>query len=685
MESQFTLAGVTSEITKFHHIVAAVQPEELEVVGDIMLNPPADEPCDALRKRLCSQYADSEEQRLRYLISGMQLGDRKPSRLLLEMRSKAENKISEELLKSLFLQRLPTHVQQILAISNDKLDRLAETADCIMAAATDSVASSAVTSEEVNLQATLMEISSRLSRLEALGKLVRPSLGPSGDGATEIHSLYLSDKSTASKFLIDTGADIPVIPPSTSKQHCQKSELQLFAANGTEIPTFGQLLLKLDLGLRRAFHWPFVIAKVSQPIIGADFLRHFGLLVDIRQGCLIDPLTKLQSRGTVQCGKGSDIKTISGDTEFHRLLSEFPSLTEASSTRQAKHDIKHCIQTTGPPVFSRPRRLPPDKLKAAKQEFEFLVATGVCRPSKSCWASPLHMVTKSNGDWSPCGDYRKLNSVTVPDHSPVPHIQDCLQVLEGKKIFSTLDLAKAYHLIPVLEEDVPKTAVATPFGLFEFLHMPFGLSNTAATFQRFIHHVLSGMDFCVPYFDDVLVASEREIQHLEHLKQVFQRFEEYGVRLNASKCVLGKLSVKFLGHIVTPYGITPLPEKVSPITDFPEPRAKKNDKTPITWTNEAKNAFEKCKHDLAEATVLYHPSVNATLAIVVDASDNAVGAALQQQVTTDWQPLAFYSKSLSPAQRRYSAYDRELLAAYMAIKYFRHMIEGRSFILFTDH
>ncbi|GFT92055.1 hypothetical protein NPIL_676931 [Nephila pilipes] len=113
--------------------------------------------------------------------------------------------------------------------------------------------------------------------------------------------------------------------------------------------------------------------------------------------------------------------------------------------------------------------------------------------------------------------------------------------------------------------------------------------------------------------------------------------------------------------------------------------AKKNDRTPILWSEDSAAAFEKCKKDLAEATVLYHPSADASLAIVVDASDTAVGAALHQQTSKGWQPLAFFSKTLSPAQRSYSAYDRELLAAYMAIKYFRHMVEGRSFTLFTDH
>ncbi|GFS98067.1 hypothetical protein TNCV_2855121 [Trichonephila clavipes] len=110
-----------------------------------------------------------------------------------------------------------------------------------------------------------------------------------------------------------------------------------------------------------------------------------------------------------------------------------------------------------------------------------------------------------------------------------------------------------------------------------------------------------------------------------------------------------------------------------------------NDRTPILWSEESAAALEKCKKDLADATVLHHSSADASLAIVVDASDMAVGAALHQQTSKGWQPLAFFSKTLSPAQRRYSAYDRELLAAYMAIKYFRHMVEGRSITLFTDH
>jgi len=330
------------------------------------------------------------------------------------------------------------------------------------------------------------------------------------------------------------------------------------------------------------------------------------------------------------------------------------------------------------------------------------------------------MVRKADGSWRPCGDYRRLNGVTVPDSYPLPNMMDFVAKLAGCTIFSKLDLRKGYHQIPMNVADIPKSAIVTPFGLFEYTRMTFGMRNAGNTFQRLMDRVLSG-SHGFPYLDDVLVASKSAADHERHLRDVLQRLSAAGLVLNTEKCQFAVKELDFLGHHVSSAGIAPLASRVAALQRHPRPgtvqelmaflgtinfyrrfipkaaailrplteslKGKPALKSAVVWQPDMDAAFVAAKSALAAAAILAHPKPGAELSMMVDASDLHVGAVLQQRATPGaaWQPLGFFSQKLSPAESRYSAFDRELLACVAGVRHFRYLLEGRRWTLFTDH
>ena len=392
-----------------------------------------------------------------------------------------------------------------------------------------------------------------------------------------------------------------------------------------------------------------------------------------------------------------------------------------------------------PPVSSRPCMLPLKHYEWVQREIESLECAGVITKSRSKWASPIVIVPKKSAPGEPpkrrlCVDFRKVNKLQQEVISagktkgqisihPLPKIDEMYVKLKGAKVFSTIDLRSGYHHIALGKSSRAKTAFVTPFGKYEFLMVPFGLAQAPAYFQLLMAKVLKGLKFAMTYLDDIIIFSENESQHLEHLETVFSCLREAGLKMKWSKCDFFKSKIHYLGHLISPEGISPLPNKLDCIKHMPVPKITKEIKQflgltgyyrkfvprfadisrPLTtltkkdkkfeWTPACQKSFDLLKETLCGEPVLKYADTSKPYTLYTDASKLSWAGVLTQShttvihgksITTD-HPVTFVSGLFRGSQLNWAALMKEAFSIYMSVKKLSFYLTDAQNLLRSDH
>jgi len=338
-------------------------------------------------------------------------------------------------------------------------------------------------------------------------------------------------------------------------------------------------------------------------------------------------------------------------------------------------------------------------------------------PSSSPWASPVVLVSKKDGSLRFCIDYRRLNAITKRDVYPLPRIDDALAALEGNIYFSTFDMCAGYHQCKMHPDSKEKTAFIVDSGLYHWNVMPFGLSNSGATFQRLMDAVFAGLKWksLLVYIDDVIVFSKSFDSHMKDLEEVFARMSKAQLKFKTNKCFILQSEVKYLGHIVNKNGIRADPDKVKAISHMPVPKNVSELRSfmgmasyyrafiynfasvckslyeltrldnRFEWLPMHQTTFDGIKAELVSNKILAHPNYNYPFKIQTDASDAGIGAVLVQEINGVERVIMYLSRSLQAGERKWTVREKEALAIVWAIQMCRVYVAGTKFIVQSDH
>ena len=375
--------------------------------------------------------------------------------------------------------------------------------------------------------------------------------------------------------------------------------------------------------------------------------------------------------------------------------------------------------TSDVPIRRKMYNLPFSSKEVVEKEIQVMLDLEIIEPSKSPYSSPVVLVRKKDGSCRFCIDFRGLNKITVFDAEPIPNVEDLFVRLAHSRFFTKIDLAKGYWQILVLPEDRPKTAFATHQGLFQFIHMPFGLVSAPAVFARMMRMLHLADLSAENFFDNILVHSASWSDHLHHVRNVLDRLKSYGLTARPSKILAGFQSLEFLGHVVGSGVLRPDESKTEKILQVSTPTTKKQVRSllgllsfyrryipgfasvaaPLTdltkesgrscrsihWTPDCASALQEIQDILSRKPVLLLPRLDLPFVLQTDASSTGLGAVLLQEFEDSLHPVCFASRKLLDREKRYSTIERECLAIVWAVHKFVRFLWGVRFVLQTDH
>lgn len=390
------------------------------------------------------------------------------------------------------------------------------------------------------------------------------------------------------------------------------------------------------------------------------------------------------------------------------------NLSELGCTDKAEMHIE--LNDTTPVVY-RPYRLSHSEKEVVRDMVTELIENDIAEESNSAYASPIILVRKKTGGYRLCVDFRALNRKTIKDHFPMPRIDDQLDLLNGNKYYTSLDLASGYYQIPISDNCKHLTAFVTPDGLYQFKKMPFGLVNSPAVFQRTINQVLGNSRFgtALAYMDDILVPGKNFDEEFCRLEKTFQLLRDAKLTLNVQKCNFFQEQLEYLGYEISGNGIRPGEAKITAVEQFPTPRNVHEVRQfvglasyfrkfiqnfaiiarPLTdltrkdvawhWDVKEEESFEQLKRALIQRPVLgiYDPK-NETF-LHTDASKlGLAGILLQKGDNGEFKPIGYFSRKTTLDEQNYHAYELETLAVVASLQRFRVYLLGIKFTLTTD-